>query len=182
MKYLCEREIAFDAAEIGFPAVDGCRAIVLVTAGGLFGYHLNGNLSDIKKNAFVQFINTHPQGNPRRNLYAASKQGGNGPIQTIFHNELKALAAALCYAGTIYWADLSAVPGVSSYVQFLGVDHSTCGITARTWNDPVDSVPANKAAYAAADRAVANGPANAQMYTNVDPAGLRGVYPTKVPA
>jgi len=115
------------------------------------------------------------------NLYAASKQGGNGPIQKIFHDEIRDLAKKLAYNGSIYWADLSAIPGVSTYVHFLGVDHHTCGVTARTWNDPLDSIPANKAPYAAgANRAMANGGANAEMYINVDPAGLRGVYPVKI--
>ena len=79
MIYPCEREIGFDGAEIGFPAVAGCRAVVLVTAGGLIGYHLNGNLSDTKKDAFVHFVTTNANGVAKRNLYAASKQGGNGP-------------------------------------------------------------------------------------------------------
>src|SRR5690554_6151511 len=57
--YLCEREIGFDAVEIGFPSVMGCRAIVLVTAGGLFGYHLNGNLNAMKQAAFVNFVTAH---------------------------------------------------------------------------------------------------------------------------
>src|SRR6266567_998507 len=179
MVCLCEREIGFDGGEIGFPAVDGCRAIVLVTGGGLIGYHLNGNLSDTKRDAFAHFINTHVHGNPKRSLYAASRQGGNGPIRTIFHDELKALAQKLAYTGTIYWADLSNVPG-SAYVHFQDVGHYTCAITARTWNDPVDNVPGNRQAYAVANRAIANGAAPAQMYSSVDPAGLRAVYPTTV--
>ena len=55
MIYLCEREIGFDAAEIGFPSILGCRAIVIVTSGGLFGYHLNGNLNVNKKERTTQF-------------------------------------------------------------------------------------------------------------------------------
>jgi hypothetical protein len=175
MIYLCEREIGFDAAEIGFPSVLGCRAIVVVTSGGLFGYHLNGNLSNIKKNAFVTFVNTHAQGNPRRMLYAAST-GAGLPAD---YAELRAIAADLHYAGNIYWANLN-TPG-SAYVHYTGINHATCGITARTWNDPADNIPANKGAYAAgANRAMANGAANAQVYTNVNTAGLRAVYPTKL--
>ncbi len=66
MLYLSEREIGFDAAEIGFPSIDNCRAIVLVTAGGLFGYHLFGVLSQNKINTFVSFVNNHAQGNLKR--------------------------------------------------------------------------------------------------------------------
>jgi hypothetical protein len=77
MIYLCEREIGFDAAEIGFPSVLGGRAIVLVTGGGLFGCHLNGSLNAGKKAAFGNFVTGHAQGSaPRMGLYAASTGAG----------------------------------------------------------------------------------------------------------
>ena len=56
MIYLCEREIGSDAAEIGFPSVLGCRAIVLVKSSGLFGYHLNRAIANGAQNADM-FIN-----------------------------------------------------------------------------------------------------------------------------
>ena len=175
MIYLCEREIGFDAVEIGFPSVLGCRAIVLVTNNGLFGYHLNGNLSLAKRTALVNFITTHIHGNGFRTLYAASAGAGLAAD----HNELRDIAAALGYAGSIYWASLP--PGGSVYVHFQDIDHNTCAITSRAWNDAVDNVPGNKAAYVAGpDRAVANGGANANMFINASTAGLRAVYPTKL--
>jgi len=175
MIYLVEREIGFDAAEIGFPSVLGCRAIVTVTAGGLFGYHLNGNLSVAKRNSYVNFVNGHAQGGGKRMLYAASTGAGLAAD----YAELRAIAADFHYGGDIYWANLN-TPG-SAYVHYTGINHATCGITARAWSDAADNIPANKGPYAAgANRAIANGVANAQMFTNVSTAGLRAVYPTRI--
>jgi hypothetical protein len=179
MVYLCEREMGFDAAAIGFPSVDGCRAIVLVTGGGLFGFHLNGSLSQIKKNALAHFVNGHAHGNPKRNLYVASRMGGNGLTQDKCYSEIKEVALAIGFDGSIHWADLTAIAAGSLYVVFDNVGNTTCVITARPWSDPTDRIPANLAAYAAANRAMANGAANAKMYINVNPAGLRAVYPAK---
>ena len=90
MIYLSEREIGFDAVEIGFPAGLGCRAIVLVTSGGLFGYHLNGNLNLTKKTALVNFITQHPQGNARKALVYWGSLPAAGSVhahfQDIHHN------------------------------------------------------------------------------------------------
>jgi hypothetical protein len=178
MIYLSERQIGFDADEIGFPSVGGCRAVVLVTAGGLFGYHLNGSLDDGKKHAFVSFVNIHRQGNLRRTLYVASMEAGAGR----FLVELRDIANGLGYKGTLYWAHLaSVVTEPSAYVHFQDIGHHTCGITARNWSNPIDDVPANKGAYVAdANHAIANGLAPAQMFINLDQAGLRTVYPHKV--
>ncbi len=175
MIYLCEREIGFDAAEIGFPSVLGCRAIVLVTGGGLFGYHLNGSLNEGKKNAFIKFVADHAQAGAKMGLYAASTGGGLKRDQ----EELEEIASALGHRGPVYWASLSTAGSV--YVNFVNVGYATCGITSRPWRDEVDGVPANKAAYAAgADRAMANGAATAQMYVNVSQEGLVAVYPRNI--
>lgn len=175
MIQLCEREIGFDAAEIGFPSVLGCRAIVLVTNGGLFGYHLNGNLNLTKKTALVNFITKHAHGHARKTLYAAS--AGAGLKQD--HDELRDIATALTFTGPIYWASLSAVGSV--YAHFQDIDHNTCSITSRAWSDAADNVPVNKAAYVAgANRAMANGAQNANMFINVSTVGLTAVYPTRI--
>jgi hypothetical protein len=175
MIYLCEREIGSDAAEIGFPSVLGCRAIVLVTSGGLFGYHLNGNLNLAKKTAFVNFITQNAHGHAKRTLYAASAGGG---LQQD-HDELRDIATTLAYTGPIHWASLSAAGSV--YVHFQDIDHNTCSITSRAWSDLVDNVAGNKGPYVAgANRAVANGAQNANMFVNVSTAGLTAVYPTTI--
>ena len=176
MIYLCEREIGFDAKKIGFPSVRGCRAIVLVTGSGLFGFHLNGTLSAAKKAALVNFVAGHARGGSQKMALYAASEGG---VLQGHRDELRDLAAALGHTGPVYWAGLPT--GNSSFVHALDVGHATCGITARPWNDAADSVPANKAAYAPSnDRTMANGAATAQMYVNVDTAGLRAVYPIKI--
>lgn len=175
MIYLCEREIGFDAVELGFPSVLGCRAIVVVTAGGLFGYHLNGNLNPVKRAAFVNFITNHVNGNGRRMIYAASTGAGLAAD----HQELRDIATDLAYAGPIYWASLP--PGGSVYVHYQDINHHTCSITSRTWVDLADNVPANKGPYVAgANRTIANGAANANMYTHVSTAGLVAIYPGQI--
>ena len=175
MIHLCEREIGFDAVEIGFPSVFGCRAIVFVTSGGLFGYHLNGKLNAEKQASFVNFITQHAHRGAGRMLYAASEGKG----LKYDHDELGKIAAALQYGGPIYWASLP--PGGSAYVHYQDVNHATCSITSRAWNDANDNVVANKADYVAGpDRAMANGAANAKMFATVGTAGLRAVYPTQI--
>jgi len=179
MLYLGEREIGFDAAEIGFPSIDNCRAIVLVTAGGLFGYHLFGVLSQTKINTFVSFVNTHPQGNLKRRLYAASY--GPGPDEQRAEIRSIARAPALNFAGPVHWADVSVVAVGSAYVHYVGINHDICSVTARTWSDAADSIPGNKGPYAGgANRTRDAGAAPALMFTNIGTAGLRAVYPTAI--
>jgi len=179
MLYLCEREIGFDPAAIGFPSVDGCRATVLVTGGGLFGFHLNGSLSQMKKDALAHFVDSHTHGNPKRNLYVASRMGGNGLTPEKCYSEIQEVAVSLAFNGSIYWVDLTSIASSSLYVVFDNVGGNTCAITARPWSDPSDGIPANRGAYVAANRTMANGGPPGQMYTNVNPAGLRAVYPAK---
>lgn len=176
MIYLCEREIGFDPTAVGFPSINGCRAVVLVTGGGLFGFHLNGSLSAGKRTAFSQFVSNHINGAPKNNLYAACTQPGSD----IDHAELRQIASDVGYSGTIYWAGLASVAAGSAYVEMEQIHNNTCVIQARTWNDSVDGVPGNKGPYLPANRAMANGAPNAQMYTNVSTAGLRTVYPSSI--
>jgi len=184
---LSEREIGFDPAAIGFPSIGGCRAIVLVTATGLFGLHLSGTSSAQKEQNFAQFVTGHPQGGAaaKRSLYIAARVGGNSQHTSSgeCYAEIKKYAAALGYNGPTYWADLSNVNGISAYVYFDGVGNNTCVISTRTWSDPADAVAGNKSAYAVGpDRAMALGGAPAQTYNNnLSVAGLTAIYPTKVP-
>ena len=179
MLYLSEREIGFDAGEIGFPSIDNCRAIVLVTAGGLFGYHLFGVLSQTKINTFVNFVNTHAHGNLKRRLYAASY--GPGPDEQRAEIRSIAQTPALHFAGPVYWANVALVAVGSAYVNYVGINHDTCALTARTWSDAADSILANKGPYAGgANRTRDAGAAPALMYTNISTAGLRAVYPTAI--
>lgn len=178
MIYLCEREIGFDTTEVGFPSIQGCRAVVILTADGLFGFHLNGSLSDVKKRALVNFVTGRRRGNAVRAIYAATTGVGSWEADQA-KKELQDIAEALTYTGSIYWG---AIPSVGSvYVHYQTIQNQTCTITWRTWNDANDRVDANRGDYAAGpDRAMANGSAPTRMYTKVDIAGLKAVYPTTV--
>ena len=175
MIYLCEREIGFDPQCIGFPSISGCRAVVAVTAGGLFGFHLNGSLSGAKKDRFSLFIERHVNGGQGTALYAASTDACN----RYYIQELKDIAEAIGNSGSIYWADVSDVDAGSAYVEMrLVPGNNTCIITARGWNDGTDSDDANKGDYVdGASRTMANGAPPTRMYSNVDPTGLRSFYP-----
>lgn len=178
MIYLCEREIGYDPQAIGFPSIDGCRAVVVLTAAGMFGFHLNGTLSTAKKNKFVQFISRHQRGGAGTAIYAASKDARN----RYYEQELRDIAQGVGYGGDIYWADLSSVDGRSAYVEMrLVPGNNTCIITARGWDDDVDSDDGNKGDYVdSGSRTIANGPPPARMYSAVDPSGLRSFYPTRI--
>jgi hypothetical protein len=176
MIYPGEYEIGYDATEIGFPSIMGCRAIVLVNATGLNGFHLLGKLNAVKRDAFVNFVNTH--GGAGKEIYAASHEIGEA--EKASQNELKDIAERLNFTGSIYWAKLGTVcPAGSAYVYFR-LDHSVCGIEARTWTDATDNVPLNKAPYAAGvNRAMALGGEPKNMYIHVNPAGLQWLYPKR---
>lgn len=90
-----------------------------------------------KINTFVNFVNTHAQGNVKRRLYTASYGPGLGEQ----HNEIRSIAQApaLHYAGPVYWANVATVAVGSAYVNYLGINHDSCAITARTWTDAYDN-------------------------------------------
>src|SRR5690606_8641837 len=112
------------------------------------------------------FINQHAQAGAGRMLYAASAGGG---LQQD-HAELHQIATALAYGGPVYWASLPTAGSV--YVHYHDVNHATCSITLWAWNDAVDNVPGNKAAYVAGpNRAIAIGAASAHMFVNLGTAG-----------
>lgn len=177
MIYLCEREIGYDPKRIGFPSIRGCRAVVVLTAKGMFGIHLNGSLNDGKKNKFAQFIATHPKGGTGTALYAATTDARS----TFYVNELREIAAAVGHTGDIYWSDLSIFDAGSAYVEARIVpSNNTCIITARAWDD-ADGSEDNRGDYVdGAARTMANGSSPSKMVTNVDPSGMRAFYPTKV--
>jgi hypothetical protein len=170
--YLSEREIGYDAVAIGFPSVQGCRAIVLVTAAGLFGYHLNGTLTPKKLEAFESFVTVRASVTNDCQLYAAS----SGPGLLPDHVELRSIAIALHYTGPIYWVDLPG-PG-SSYVHFQNIYPSAPVITSRAWREDQDNVSANKMTYPPSlDRKMANGAPPPVVYNNLSPYGLVVSYP-----
>lgn len=177
MIYLCEQEMGFDTAAIGFPSIDNCRAIVLVTAGGLIGFHLMGTLARKKAN-FVSFVNTLGHAGAKRTLYIVSKLTTHNA--TDFAAEATEIAAAINFTGPVYSADVSSAGLRGVYVVFDNVGNNTCVVSARNWDDPVDAVPGNQVPYVAVNRGTAIGSANATMYSTVSAVGLKAVYPTKL--
>ena len=178
MIYLCEREIGYDPKCIGFPSIGGCRAVVVVTAGGIFGFHLNGSLNSGKKDKFSQFISGHNRGGAATAIYVACKEARSGRDVA----EIKEIATAIGYTGDINWADLSSIEAGSAYVEIrLVPGNNTCIVAARAWDDGTDSADDNRGAYVdSGSRTIANGGNPTQMYTGVDTQGMRAFYPTKV--
>ena len=177
MIYLCEREIGFDRKCIGLPSIRGCRAVVVLTAKGMFGIHLNGSLNDGKKNKFAQFIATHPKGSAGTAIYAATTDARS----TYYVNQLREIAAAVGHIGDIYWSDPSIYDAGSAYVEARIVpSNNICIIKARAWDD-ADGSEKNRGDYVhGAARTMANGSSPSKIVTNVDPSGMRAFYPIKV--
>lgn len=172
MIYLCEREIGSDDVEIGFPSIDGCRAILLVSARSLYGLHLNGSLNDHKLDALTAFVN----GAAVRTLYAACNQNsGTRDIE-----EVARVAERFGCTDASYWLT-TGYSDSSAYIGFTLVPGNKCVIQARPWNEAADSAAANRRAYAAGpNRAMANGGAPGQMYHNLSRTGMTTYYPIKL--
>jgi hypothetical protein len=182
MVNLVEHEVGFDANSIGFPSIDACRAILLVTGGGLFGYHLaGGTLTDSKRDGFANFI-VRGGAVAQRTLYLAAKinGGGNFQSQQEFWAEIRNLATNLNFTGPIFAADLSSF-GASAYVRFDNVGNTTCIIAARSWDKAVDGAKANTIPNDNVNRSTVLGGARPDMYHNVSEAGLKVIYPIAVP-
>ncbi len=180
---LVEHEVGFDANSVGFPSIDACRAILLVTGGGLFGYHLaGGTLTDSKRDGFANFI-TRGGAVDQRALYLAAKinGGGNFQSQNEFWAEIRNLAKKLKFTGPIYAADLSSFAVGSAYVRFDNVSNTTCIISARSWSRPVDGAATNTIPNDNVNRGTVLGAARPDMYNNVNETGLKVIYPIKVP-
>jgi len=173
---LCEYEMGFDASEIGFPSIANCRAVVLVTSGGLIGFHLAGTFNGTKQTDFVNFVKAQPHAGAQRALYIVSKVGTHSPTE--FPVEAKSIATALKFKGPLYVGDVTSFGGRGLYVVFVDVGHNTCAVTARAWDDAVDSQDHFKIPYVAAGRAVTMRTARTTMFTNLNTAGMKAVYPT----
>jgi hypothetical protein len=181
MIYLQEHEIGCDASEIGFPSISGCRAIVLVTAGGLFGYHLYGFLYRDRLNKFVHFVNHHQLGaGSKKTLYLASTVPVSTPEADTIYGEARFIASSLSYFGTMYYAKCHNYDPAD--VHFQDLNHTTCIISARQWDRGGDGNDANKALYQeGANRELAYKPLTKKMFIHQDPGQLKVTYPTQIP-
>lgn len=148
MKYLVEHEGGFDAAALGFPSVQGCHAIVLQTAVGLWGYHNAGGSGPDhfapRSILFQKFINDHFLGDPGKGvcLYGCTfvsnnQRGYAGTPKNSWKAELKQFAATLGFKGTIRGYDLAqSLTGAhdSAYVEFRRTGGS-CNVYIKRWDD-----------------------------------------------
>ena len=134
MIYLCEREIGYDAQCIGFPSIGGCRAVVVLTAGGMFGFHLNGSLSPQKKNKFAQFISTHLRGGTGTAIYAATTDA-RGAVTTATYDLNGYMQSCTDPAGgTTTPRRIEPIEGSSRQVTSL------CQLLAAYWRSAVDLI------------------------------------------
>jgi hypothetical protein len=177
MIYLAENEMGCDAKSIGFPSIDNCRAIVLVTGGGLIGFHLFGTLEK-KRAAFIHYFESQPQSADKRTLYIISKMGTH--VAANFLQEARTIAADLNFTGPVYLGDVTSYGPKGIFVLFESISNRTCVVTARAWDDAVDGSKDNKEPYVAAGRAKAIGSPGSMMFTKVSEVGLKVVYPTKL--
>lgn len=143
MVYLNEHEVGFDTALVGFPSIQGCHAIVLVTAKGMFGYHnAGGSGKDAwprRAGGFAQFYNEHFLRGPGTRLYGVTyvtnQRGYGGVPADRWKAELVTFATSLGFTGKIrgYNLDLSAALP-SAYVEFRKVVDKA-EIYIKSWNN-----------------------------------------------
>jgi len=127
MLQLLERQVGADPHHIGFPSVQTCMAIVLLTDTGLFGWHSLNQGDGVTQTNAGRFANFIAANNPglHQHLYLATNRGVHGGN---WRTELQALAAGLNYHGPATSIDLK-VNSEGVYVQFerqQGVN--TCAI------------------------------------------------------
>jgi outer membrane usher protein FimD/PapC len=145
MKYLGEREVGFDPQTIGFPSIDGCHAIVLVTTAGLYGFHNFGGsgVSSFaeRSQSFAAFVSTaFVKPGALVHLYgicSRSKRGyANADKRQGWRDEMKSFAEALGYKGTIsgYDLDKAGFGTDSAYVEYRNAS-GAISIHCKKWSD-----------------------------------------------
>lgn len=143
MVFLGEREVGFHPDAIGFPSIDGCHGVVLLTETGLWGFHnLGGSAATSfaeRSKSFAAFVSQHfltrgvfkqLYGTCFRNkrCYAeADKLAG-------WKAEMTAYATALGYHGTVSGYDLDKMGygKKSAYVEYRKNGNS-CTIQVKAW-------------------------------------------------
>lgn len=150
--FLKEHEFGFHPTTLGFPSIDACRAIVLQTGQGLFGWHQAGGAYGDRLatygNKFADYIRGHRHGTAASlHIYTVTHigvRGGYGGVAgTPAGNaqqgrehlaEIAAYSQAIGHAGPIHSFDLSARwPANSCYVEFQ-LNAGVCQIRANTWH------------------------------------------------
>lgn len=137
--YLNEREVGFDPQVIGFPSIDSCMGIVVVTNNGLFGLHNLGGSGNHewagKAATFATYFNRHFLRSGITRIYGAThvlRRGYAAPQRTSWIGELTAFAGALNFNGPI--RGISLTSNVSEYVEFTKAGDK-CVVMVKDWND-----------------------------------------------
>ncbi len=124
---LLENHWGFDAVDLGFPSIAACRAIVLQTTAGLFGYHMSSSHLTAAARAidFANYVHNHAQwvAGAGQMLYVIcytekpiTGYGANALSE--WKAEAQVFAAALTHTGRRMGYGLSpAHGGLSSYVR-----------------------------------------------------------------
>ncbi len=118
MTFLGNNHIGFDAAELGFPSIAGCHAIVLVAANGLFGLHNMGGADpgqwDGRSTAFGAYVKGLGGSYGATMLYGVcyatggnSRGYGTAGAKAVWLNELQSFAKKVSYGGPIWGYDLA---------------------------------------------------------------------------
>ncbi|HEY1895237.1 MAG TPA: hypothetical protein VGG62_03150 [Terracidiphilus sp.] len=198
MIYLAEREVGFDTERLGFPSIDACRAVVLLTRSGLFGFHNYGNANPKQDKTFAgtgywakaaewfaSYIAGHPSQSAGIHLYFAARIDGGSytkPGKNLKQcgAEARVFAKALDYKGPISCADITTLTP-SAYVEFRA-SGSSCIILARVWQRSAAD-GAVKSPYVAGPNHAHSMPGKAMpgsVYTGASPDGCVQVTPQLV--
>jgi hypothetical protein len=145
MVCLGEREVGFDPDCIGFPSIDGCHGVVLVTASGLWGFHNFGGsgVSSFaeRSQSFATFVSQHfVTRGVSSHLYGTCFRNKRGYADanklSAWKAEMKAFASALGYKGTVsgYNLDQVGYGAKSAYVEYRR-NGGTCTVSCKPWVD-----------------------------------------------
>ncbi len=145
MPELLENHWAFDPLQIGFPSIAACRAIVLQTPTGLYGFHMSSSFKDAAARAldFRNFVIGHSPTAPGQGTFlfvtAYTEKPVTGYDTTALADwkaEARTFADALTgFAGRRMGYSLSPATGAnSSYVRY---EHNVGMATIKVapWND-----------------------------------------------
>jgi hypothetical protein len=192
MQYLMEMEAGYDTDRLGFPSIQGCHAIVLLTRDGIFGFHNAGGSGtdrfDERARLFAAYVRRHAGRKVKgTHLYGSTFVGNNqrgysGNPRETWQLELGKFAGALGFRGPIGGCDLAqsiTAQGASAYVEYRRVGQA-CLIFAKQWSTKgIVRVP-----YAPTRdlEKIVGTQANQLMTTGVDASGLTKIDPEVVKA
>lgn len=145
MPELLENHWGYDPAQLGFPSIAACRAVVLQTPTGLFGYHMSSGHTAAAARAadFANYVTNHTPAAPAAGTflfvvtYTEKPVTGYG-VDSLAEWKAEALVfanALVGFAGRRMGYSLSPANGAhSSYVRFLH-NVGMAEIKTAAWDD-----------------------------------------------